>query len=292
MTKIPDIAFHKKDRNEIEFEIFRLSSLFSRRDTLDHMIERDHRIHFYMILLVTEGSGVHRIDFHPYRFEPGSVLLISKDQIQAFDSHFQSEGFAVLFTEQFLIKNVIHSDILFLHRLFNYHLNTPLIHQRDQSGDSLAPIFDAIYNEYHSSEAYAKEAILRSFLKILLVKAERIKKRSLVLKGGKPGWIDLFTRYKNLVAEHHTESRNARDYAARMGVSYKHLTTVCKYATGHTPKNFIDDYMILEIKRQLAISDWSIKELTYHFNFDESTNFIKYFKKQTGLTPTQFRKTN
>jgi hypothetical protein len=49
----------------------------------------------------------------------------------------------------------------------------------------LAPIFDAIYDEYHSSEQYAKEAILRSYLKILLVKAERIKKRSLVLQDGK-----------------------------------------------------------------------------------------------------------
>jgi AraC-like DNA-binding protein len=111
----------------------------------------------------------------------------------------------------------------------------------------------------------------------------------LVLKGGKPGWLDLFSRFKNMVTEYHTQSRNAQDYASRLGVSYKHLSTICKYATGDTPKSFIDDYLILEIKRQLSISDLSIKELTYHFNFDEPTNFLKFFKKHTGLTPSRFR---
>lgn len=254
-------------------------------------MDRDHRIHFYLILLMTEGTGVHRIDFHPYDYEPGTILFVSKEQVHAFDHHFQSDGFAILFTESFLIKNVIHSSILFLHRLFNYHLSSPVIHHKDQGNDPLAPIFHAIWDEYHSSENYAKDELLRSYLKILLVKAERIKKQSLILMEGKPGWIDLFTRFKNLVTEHLTESRNAQDYADRLGISYKHLTSVCKYATGHTPKHFIDDYLVLEIKRQLSITDLSVKELTYHFNFDEPTNFVKYFKKQTGHTPTQFRKT-
>ena len=242
-------------------------------------------------MLITKGTGIHRIDFHPYEYEKNSVIFVSKDQIHAFDNSFQSEGILILFTEQFLIKNVIHSDILFLHRLFNYHLNTPLIHPWEQTGDNLAPIFDAIYNEYYAPEEYAKEALLRAYLKILLLKAERIKKRSFIFKEGRSDWIDLFTRFKNLVTEHLAETRNAKDYAAKLGVSYKHLNEICKNVIGNTPKQFIDTVLVLEIKRQLTTSNRSVKKLTYDFGFDEPTNFLKFFKKHTDQTPTQFRRT-
>lgn len=290
LAEIPRINFLKQTRAKIEFDTFKLSSLFARRDKLDHPLDGDHRIRFYAILLITEGTGVHRIDFHPYPYETGSIIFVSKDQIHAFDDCFRSEGILILFTEQFLIKNVIHSDILFLHRLFNYHLNTPLIQPGEQTGDNFAAIFNDIHTEYHATEEHAKEAVLRAYLKILLLKAERLRKRSFIFKEGKPSWIDLFTRFKVLVTEHHSETRNAKDYAARLGISYKHLNQICKNVTGNTPKQFIDTYLILEIKRQLSISNLSVKELTYDFGFDEPTNFLKFFKKHTHQTPTQFRR--
>lgn len=286
---VPYITFQKRNRTELEFEIFKLSSLFERRDSLDHRIDGDHRINFYFILFCTKGSGIHKIDFLPYPYHEGSILLVAKDQIQTFDSRFQSEGFVILFTETFLVKNVIHSDILFLHRLFNYHLGTPHISQTEQGDDNLSPIVHSIYNEYTSSKEYAKEALLRSYLKILLLKAERIKKRSLVMMDGKADWIDLFTRFKNMVSRLHCKTRNAKDYAARLGISYKHLNNISRYATGTTPKQFIDTYLVLEIKRMLTVSSMSVQELGYHFNFDEPTNFVKFFKKHTNQTPTQFR---
>ncbi len=290
MTEIPEINFIKQNRVEIEFETFELSRLFARRDQLSHRLDRDHRIHFYILLLITKGSGIHRIDFEPYPYSEGSVILISKEQVHAFDARSRSDGIVILFTEQFLNKHVIHSDILFLHRLFNYHLHTPVIHRQKRAGENLSPIFHQIHDEYYSAENYAKEELLSAQLKILLIKAERIKK-PVISKDGKSGWVDLFIRFKNLVSENHTETRNAKDYAAKLNISYKHLNAACKTATGNTPKQFIDTYLILEIKRQLAVSNLSIKELTYHFGFDEPTNFLKFFKKHTQLTPAQFRGT-
>lgn len=291
LAEIPSINFLKQTYAQLEFDTFKLSQLFARRDKLDHPLDAHHRIRFYAILLITEGTGVHRIDLHPYPYETGSILFVSKDQIHAFDDRFQSEGILILFTERFLIKNVIHSDILFLHRLFNYHLNTPLIQPGEQAGDNFGSIFNDIYTEYYATEAYAKEAVLRAYLKILLLKTERLKKRSFIFKEGKPRWIDLFTRFKVLVTEHFSETRNAKDYATRLGISYKHLNQICKNVTGNTPKQLIDTYLILEIKRQLSISNQSVKELTYVFGFDEPTNFLKFFKKHTHQTPTQFRRT-
>ena len=53
-------------------------------------------------------------------------------------------------------------------------------------------------------------------------------------------------------------------------------------------KNTIDNYVVLEIKREL-ISNIPIKEIAYKFGFIETTNFIKYFKKQTNISPSKFK---
>ncbi|MBW1799125.1 MAG: helix-turn-helix domain-containing protein [Deltaproteobacteria bacterium] len=289
MTEIPHIQFRKRDRAISDFASFTLSSLYSRRNRLDHALENHHRIDFYTILLITKGSGIHQIDFQPYPYRKGDVIFISKTQIHAFDACFNGEGIAVLFTEPFLVKNVIHSDILFFHRLFNYHLHSPVIHRDEQGRDNLSRIMNDMYEEYHSPESFAKEEILRSYLKLLLLKAERIKGTLITKKEKNTAWIDVFTRFKTLIEDHHTETRNAGDYAEKLNLSYKHLNEICKNVTGHTAKGFIDTYLILEIKRQLSISDLSIKELTYQLGFDEPTNFLKFFKKHTSQTPTQFR---
>ena len=60
-----------------------------------------------------------------------------------------------------------------------------------------------------------------------------------------------------------------------LGVSYHHLNKIVKAVTGRTAKAFIDNFIILECKRQLAVSDIPVKELTYLMGFDEPTNFVK-----------------
>ena len=75
-----------------------------------------------------------------------------------------------------------------------------------------------------------------------------------------------------------------------MDISYKHLNDICKAVLGQTAKEFIDKYLILETKRHLASSNISVKELTFQMGFDEPTNFIKFFKRHTHQTPSQFKK--
>ena len=143
--------------------------------------------------------------------------------------------------------------------------------------------------EYNYADNFAKEEILRLLLKLLLLKAERIKRTLIPQEQNSDRFIE-FATFQDLLENHVVESRSATAYAEMMHISYKHLNEICKSVTGKTAKAIIDNYLILEIKRQLAISDTPIKELTYTLGFDEPTNFVKYFKKHTGHSPSQFRK--
>ena len=64
---------------------------------------------------------------------------------------------------------------------------------------------------------------------------------------------------------------------------------VCKVNINKTAKAYIEYVTVLEIKRLLAYSSKNVQEVAFHFGFDEPTNMVKFFKKHTKMTPTQFR---
>lgn len=286
---IPKVYFHQPEKEKIEFEIITLKYLFSRYDRLSPPIDIPHRVAFYQILYISQGEGRHYIDFKPCEFAKGSLLFISAGQVHAFDVNQQTEGFLLLFTEDFLTKNMIHTDFFSYSRLYNYHLYQPDIPPESTRETIFGPIITEIYNEYLFPETYVREEMLRTLLKLLLLKAERIK-QTLVPRERNSEWINRFSEFRNQLSIHYDETRNADGYADMLGISYNHLNKIVKAVTGSTAKAFIDDFIILECKRQLAVSDISIKELTYLMGFDEPTNFVKYFKKHTQLSPAQFKK--
>ena len=287
--ELPRISFLKKKNSQLEFEVFTLSSLFSRINKLEYALDIPQRVDFYHILFITKGMGSHYIDFRPYQYSPGSILFIAKGQVHAFEIRRDVDGFLILFTEDFLTKNLIQSDILSFSRLYNYHLYTPIMQPDETSGDIFRTIIKEIYREYKLADKFAKEEFLSLLLKLLLLKAER-KKRILIWKEGNSNWFFKFGAFRNKLEKHYTTTRNADDYARMLNISYKHLNEICKSVTGSTAKAFIDEFIILEMKRHLAVSDASVKELTYQFGFDEPTNFVKFFKKHTNYSPSQFRK--
>jgi AraC family transcriptional activator of pobA len=74
-----------------------------------------------------------------------------------------------------------------------------------------------------------------------------------------------------------------------IGLSTKTLNTITKNIVNKSAKEFIDEIYTKQIKRLLIHSDGAIKEIAYASGFEETTNFYKYFKRQTQLTPEQFR---
>lgn len=97
------------------------------------------------------------------------------------------------------------------------------------------------------------------------------------------------TQFLKLIEQNFTINRNASFYADKMGLSYKSLNLLSKKTSNKTAKQLIDSHTVLEAKRRLVIEKSQVKEIAYDLGFDEVTNFIKYFKRQTLLTPSQFK---
>ena len=147
MEAIPKLRFLKSSNKNLEFEIFPLSRLFARDEKLPVPLHVPQRLEFFNVLVITRGSGVHFIDFEPYTFTAGDIIFVSKGQAQAFKASPDHDGFLLLFTESFVSKNLIDADVLSFYRLYNYHLQFPVVRPDKTEAAKIKGLVENIYTE-------------------------------------------------------------------------------------------------------------------------------------------------
>ena len=283
-SNIPNIAFKGK-QGATDIELISLNELFLRvGENPDHDPRQPHRIEFFALLIVTSGSGTHQVDLQNYDITAGDVLKIAKGQVHAFQENFEYEGFLVAFTEDFLVKQFSKSSVDFISHLYNYHLSkTPV-----QKSSYTLPFLKEAQFELKLTNDYAKKEILAKIVELYLLRLERQAQIDSPVDVNVKHQT-LFLNFKNLVEKKYTETRNVKTYAEELAISPKYLNEIVQKVTLNTAKNFIDNYVILEIKRVIFAKALSLKEITYLVGFDEVTNFTKFFKKHTGYTPKEFK---
>ena len=275
-----------KDGLPLEFEILDLSTVLKAKKD---MMTVPHRAQFYHILWIDKGKGTHYIDFNPINVEDHIVIFIPQNSVSVFDKTGIYEGKAILFTDNFFSKNI--RDIQFLHSsiLYSDMYSIAKIQINPQVSD-LKVFLNIMETEYKRNTDSAQYAILHNMLHIFLLQAEREMKKQ-GFPELKPGvHLDNLILFKELLEENFSTEKSVNRYASNLNVSEKQLHKATKTLLDKTPKQLIDERVILESKRLLVHSTQSIKEIAYALGYDEPTNFIKYFKKHTTTTPSEFRR--
>ena len=287
MKAIPNIQFESKNPLVDGLEIIRLESLAGRKDALDHDPEKAHQLEFNVLIFYTSGNSQHLVDFVWHDVRKHTLIHLSKGQVCAYKFNKEIKGFIILFTDQYLEKHLSKLPKNEVVRLFNSHLFSPKIQVPEDS--NVAHYIQLFFDEFSKGSQDLNSAkVCDSLYAIIFSKLEQLKQyQTFHLRHTDK--LELFLRFKNLVAMHFKTSRNADFYAAKLHITYKHLNTVCKTILNTTAKSFIDEYVILEAKRRLINSTVKSSELAFQMGFDEPTNFVKYFKKNTGLTPNSFK---
>jgi AraC-like DNA-binding protein len=98
-----------------------------------------------------------------------------------------------------------------------------------------------------------------------------------------------FGRFRRLLEDGHPTSRRVEDYATDLGCSVRTLTRACLAVTGRTAKQVVDDRVALQARRLLACTSLPVAEVGRHLGFPEPTNFGRFFHREVGASPGQFR---
>ncbi|MCK8523442.1 helix-turn-helix domain-containing protein [Aquimarina sp. D1M17] len=284
---IRHIEFDNKTNPKSYFEVVRLEELLTRE--LDHDICKNHIVHFYMIVFVSNGEGYHTIDFTDYKYQKGTILLIRKDQIQKFFKSPNVEGYLLIFTEEFVVSHLNKMEALKSLQLFNELLSFPKIEispDQEEFSD-----FATLIRQVELESKYIDEysiGITRSALHMIITKLFRVKsKKGELLKERK--YLPEFLSFQEMVERDCFQYKQVKVYADKLGVSTKTLNTIVRAIVNKPAKTFIDEIVITQIKRLLLGTNMPVKEIAYTVGFEDPANFFKYFKKYVDASPEAYR---
>lgn len=279
------IKYDLKKELSIEFEIVNLTDLYNE---FKEKLTTIHRTNFYHIIWFQSGSPIHLVDFNPVKINPNSLLFLNKDIVHRFDSKTRFEGKAILFTDSFFCK--ADSDTQFLGNsiLFNDLFSVSQI-KLQETAVFFAELFQQMEKELTSAKDSAQADILQNLLHNFLLYSEREIRKQKNSEIRKDADLDCVMLFKNLLEKAYKNQKQVSYYAEQIMLTEKRLNQATTKVLGKTPKEIIDDRVMLEAKRILAHTTKNVKEIGYHLGFNEPTNFIKYFKKHSRSTPTKFR---
>jgi len=124
---IQEITFTNLHEKNFEFSVVTNKEVL--RDNIPDNINpfQPSRLHYYAILFILEGEGQHFIDFQTYQYKRGSIIFVAKGQVHAFERNVNRRAIFFGFTEAFLEKNSLGSNLIQQINLYNYHLYPSLL---------------------------------------------------------------------------------------------------------------------------------------------------------------------
>src|SRR6201996_4540771 len=252
--------------------------------------EYPYRSDGYIIGICTRGSAEVEVNLQIYEAKPGAMLLATPFHVlRIYNSSHDFLCRFIVFSKAFLTENSINSHFL---ESFSYFKSAsiPVIYLADADARMILDIYLLIQQKLEREEHPYRIEISRSILTTLLYEIQSFyEKQHSIIKSKQTRKQELNVLFQELVFHHYKEHRNVQYYADALFVSPKHLTETIKEVTGRTAGEWIDDAVILEAKVLLRNHDISIANVADDIHFPDQSSFGKYFKKHTGMSPSDYR---
>lgn len=282
MKEIPaySIASIKSTNHEAKDFDFQRFEYFA--TDIEHL-RSPHRHEFYTFLLVTGGTGSHKIDFRIYSLRPNRVFLIAPGQVHAWDRLKNVKGFVLLFTDSYVAlskgRKLMSAWPLFRPK------QKPFFDLNEKEVRQWSRDLILIEKELQRADDFTNDAIFYSIGK-LLVRASRLYRSQ--VRSPNTG-DDLLIAFQGLIEKHFLRIKTPARYARMMHITPNHLNLTCKQKSGMAAGELIRQRVVLEAKRLLAHTELTVAEISYTLGFEDNSYFGRYFKKYTGKTPIDFR---
>ncbi|WP_242270532.1 helix-turn-helix transcriptional regulator [Bacillus cereus group sp. BfR-BA-01425] len=269
-----------------DLEIFLVSDLKQR--TPKEKMHITYRYEFYMLICVIQGECIQWIDFEPISCRTGTILTVSPGQVHNFGHDENWDGWIILFRSEFLIPN---ASTLNEHKLALDFDRLPSILNLNNTELSrgIMSIQRMVEDSLVEGEEEDVHMLLRYQLYAFVAWINILYKQKHMQDNNHSQTSLRFTKFQKLVEECFAELSHVSEYAIRLNCTEKTLNRATMAAVGISAKALISARINLEAKRLLMHTDYSISDIAEKLNFKEPTHFSKFFKRETGCTPTEFR---
>jgi AraC family transcriptional activator of pobA len=270
------------------FDFIHIETISSRSSIHDWTIRAHRHGNLFQILVIARGGGEMTYEAALLPFEAPCALLTPATVAHGYRFRPNAtEGWVVSFTEDVTQALGDHSgEAIARLRALAVHPVVPL-------GEAELKRLDTLCSELHEERFLAREGYryaMRGYLALIAIEVVRLaasqaRSGTVTLTPADPAVEAL----RALVEEQFRKERMLSFYADKLAMTPDRLNDHVKRATGVTAGHLIRQRVLTEAKRQLVFTNGPIHEIAYDLSFSDPSHFTRFFRKQTGITPQEFR---
>lgn len=237
-----------------------------------------------------QGNAKIRMDSQEYTIHPHDVFVFMPGLLVSVietSPHFTTNYFTLSNTFFYDVIKTIRS---FSPQFFSYMKSRFLYPLPEQEMQYFMNYYTLLKSRIKLPKSFSREAII-ALLRIIFLDLYNdfenyIKHRNNTSTTRKE---DLTHRFYTLMMDNYREHKEVIFYADKLHVSSKYLSEVVKETSGKSPKDWIIDYSLLEIKELLKNSSLNIQEITIRTKFLNQSALGRFFKRHTNMSPSEYR---
>ncbi len=241
-----------------------------------------HRKEVFDIIYITKGQSIRSKGLNQYSFGENELFVLPPYQMTSHDAMSEDvEGFFLHADPQLLKKD---SGKILDFPILDFFEN-PVVKIPEEVGGILLSIFKRLENLYQQKSEIDFD-LVGYYLNVLL---KEISNFSAPLEPKKSASHLILQKYKEALSELIYQKQKVADYAEHLNVSPNHLNKCVKQLTGKSAQDILNEMLVLEAKSLLKYSDLQIAEIAQKLLNQSPSNFSRFFKSQTGLTPKEYK---
>ena len=253
------------------------------------------RIDAFIIGVGTEGETSVSFNLHEFRLKKDSMFIFTPKNILQVNSQQYFKADVIAISPDFMRR--INIDIKNMMPLFLKFVENPTLALTPEESRSMRGMIAQIERETRGPETHFSFDIVSGLIAATIYKVGAIMYHYLAehpegQNNSHNRAEEYFKQFTHLLGEHFREERSVGFYARQLCITPKYLTTLIKRISGQSVSEWIDNYVILEAKTLLKYSTMSIQEIAYYLNFPNQSFFGSYFKRNTGMSPSQYKAQN
>ena len=253
------------------------------------------RIDAFIIGVGTEGETSVSFNLHEFRLKKDSMFIFTPKNILQVNSQQYFKADVIAISPDFMRR--INIDIKNMMPLFLKFVENPALTLTPEESRSMRGMIAQIERETRGPETHFSLDIVSGLIAATIYKVGDIMYHYLAehpeeQNNSHNRAEEYFKQFTHLLGEHFREERSVGFYARQLCITPKYLTTLIKRISGQSVSEWIDNYVILEAKTLLKYSTMSIQEIAYYLNFPNQSFFGSYFKRNTGMSPSQYKAQN
>lgn len=256
-----------------------------------YKFRQPHQVEFGAFLIIGSGEATLHINLSEYRIRegafatilPGSIIFISDISD---DFNFDAIAFSRGFTQDGdVVRNIFK-------RLESIIKLPVIMLESDESIwlQEFYSLFRITYNSI-SEHSTAYISIITNMLETLFCVLNAIydRYRSTTSSKTLSRKEEIVHSYFQLVLKHYDKERSVGFYADKLCITSTYLNALVKEVRGETASQIITNAVILYAKSRLKDTTDTVQQISDQLNFPNSSFFAKYFKREVGMSPSEYR---